>query len=518
MSSSTWQDVGAAFGVGVSSGEEAASDAAAESTEVDRQRYDAAVERGDPAYLAAENYIGSASESFDAAGSYFDAGATAGAEDYDAASGLYDESADMYRAGATAGAGDYDAATAAYQRGADIGNEDYAFYQENIQPRYQQEVERTFSDAYGQEQRNRADVDYQRGVSQAEQQRSAQGMAMGLSPEDLAAGGAGRDAMQALGRAGAMNSAQNDLYARRMSVLQPGMEGSGAARTAMQGNQALGAGRADIGSRRSNDAFTSAAGVGAVGGARQSLGGARAYDQFTAGQGQAAVGAGRVAQGGAQTGVANGMVNMYTGQGDPGAENAGYDYGSGQAGSDRLFNTIGMIGSAIGGGTTSSPPPMAEGGVVRRMAAGGPVSAANGAMARHQQVNPRMDFTGEGEDGKTGLARLAEKGARAAGTYFSGGAAAAMADGGVMAGPGDGMSDSIPTTMEGTGEQGPNVARGEFIFPADAAAWIGYSRLQKMVQQARTQMEQGYDPGPRSMVGGEGAPQTDEPRRMPMAA
>ena len=77
---------------------------------------------------------------------------------------------------------------------------------------------------------------------------------------------------------------------------------------------------------------------------------------------------------------------------------------------------------------------------------------------------------------------------------YAGGGAIAFADGGYLHGPGDGMSDSIPATIEG--EQPARLADGEFVVPADVVSHLGngsskagsqklYSMLDK-VRQART--------------------------------
>lgn len=70
----------------------------------------------------------------------------------------------------------------------------------------------------------------------------------------------------------------------------------------------------------------------------------------------------------------------------------------------------------------------------------------------------------------------------------------AMAKGGYLSGPGDGMSDSIPATIEG--KQPARLADGEFVIPADVVSHLGngstkagaerlYSMLDK-VRKART--------------------------------
>ena len=80
-------------------------------------------------------------------------------------------------------------------------------------------------------------------------------------------------------------------------------------------------------------------------------------------------------------------------------------------------------------------------------------------------------------------------------TYFAGiNAPRGMARGGYLNGQGDGMSDSIPATIEG--KQPARLADGEFVVPADVVSHIGngsskagsqrlYSMLDK-VRKART--------------------------------
>jgi len=55
-------------------------------------------------------------------------------------------------------------------------------------------------------------------------------------------------------------------------------------------------------------------------------------------------------------------------------------------------------------------------------------------------------------------------------TLFSGGAPG-FADGGMLDGPGDGMSDSIPATING--DQPAKLADGEFVVPADVVSHLG---------------------------------------------
>jgi hypothetical protein len=81
-------------------------------------------------------------------------------------------------------------------------------------------------------------------------------------------------------------------------------------------------------------------------------------------------------------------------------------------------------------------------------------------------------------------------------TYFAGlnAPGAQMAKGGYLDGQGDGMSDSIPATIEG--KQPARLADGEFVVPADVVSHIGngsskagskrlYAMLDK-VRHART--------------------------------
>jgi hypothetical protein len=84
--------------------------------------------------------------------------------------------------------------------------------------------------------------------------------------------------------------------------------------------------------------------------------------------------------------------------------------------------------------------------------------------------------------------------AKAANTFYAGGGAIAFDKGGYLDGAGDGMSDSIPATIEG--QQPARLADGEFVVPADVVSHLGngsskagskrlYSMLDK-VRQART--------------------------------
>jgi hypothetical protein len=74
------------------------------------------------------------------------------------------------------------------------------------------------------------------------------------------------------------------------------------------------------------------------------------------------------------------------------------------------------------------------------------------------------------------------------------GGIAGYAKGGYLDGPGDGMSDSIPATIEG--KQPARLADGEFVIPADVVSHLGngstkagsqrlYGMLDK-VRKART--------------------------------
>jgi hypothetical protein len=51
------------------------------------------------------------------------------------------------------------------------------------------------------------------------------------------------------------------------------------------------------------------------------------------------------------------------------------------------------------------------------------------------------------------------------------GGSAGYAQGGMLHGPGDGMSDSIPATIEG--RQPARLADGEFVIPADVVSHLG---------------------------------------------
>jgi hypothetical protein len=111
---------------------------------------------------------------------------------------------------------------------------------------------------------------------------------------------------------------------------------------------------------------------------------------------------------------------------------------------------------------------------LRLFADGGPV---------YEMADPGSDPT-EYESGKYGLPML---------NKYAGGMAG-YAKGGYLDGPGDGMSDSIPATIEG--KQPARLADGEFIVPADVVSHLGngstkagaerlYGMLDK-VRKART--------------------------------
>ena len=111
---------------------------------------------------------------------------------------------------------------------------------------------------------------------------------------------------------------------------------------------------------------------------------------------------------------------------------------------------------------------------LRLYAEGGPV---------YEMADPGSDVA-EYESGKYGLPMLNK--------YANG--MSSYAKGGFLDGPGDGMSDSIPATIEG--KQPARLADGEFVIPADVVSHLGngstkagaerlYSMLDK-VRKART--------------------------------
>jgi hypothetical protein len=80
--------------------------------------------------------------------------------------------------------------------------------------------------------------------------------------------------------------------------------------------------------------------------------------------------------------------------------------------------------------------------------------------------------------------------AKAADTFYAGGGAIAFDKGGYLNGDGDGMSDSIPATIEG--KQPARLADGEFVVPADVVSHLGNGsskagskRLYKMLDKVR---------------------------------
>jgi hypothetical protein len=80
--------------------------------------------------------------------------------------------------------------------------------------------------------------------------------------------------------------------------------------------------------------------------------------------------------------------------------------------------------------------------------------------------------------------------AKAADTFYAQGGPVSFDEGGYLDGAGDGMSDSIPATIEGT--QPARLADGEFVVPADVVSHLGNGsskagskRLYKMLDKVR---------------------------------
>lgn len=135
---------------------------------------------------------------------------------------------------------------------------------------------------------------------------------------------------------------------------------------------------------------------------------------------------------------------------------------------------------------------------LRLLAGGGPVSGA-GDIASSQQggnyntygTSDSMNNTSLSQDG-FGLGRLEALASQASGAKTSN--QQAFVGGGYLNGRGDGMSDSIPATING--QKPARLADGEFVVPADVVSHLGngsskagsqrlYSMLDK-VRQART--------------------------------
>ena len=138
----------------------------------------------------------------------------------------------------------------------------------------------------------------------------------------------------------------------------------------------------------------------------------------------------------------------------------------------------------------------AQGGLINSYALGGPVEATSGSSVYGNldgtiaQQTPKDDY---------GIGRLnnlasAQSINQASLTGYAMGGLTSLKPGGYLDGQGDGMSDSIPATIEG--KQPARLADGEFVVPADVVSHIGngsskagsqrlYSMLDK-IRQART--------------------------------
>ena len=138
----------------------------------------------------------------------------------------------------------------------------------------------------------------------------------------------------------------------------------------------------------------------------------------------------------------------------------------------------------------------AQGGLINSYALGGPVEATSGSSVYGNldgtiaQQTPKDDY---------GIGRLnnlasAQSINQASLTGYAMGGLTSLKPGGYLDGQGDGMSDSIPATIDG--KQQARLADGEFVVPADVVSHIGngsskagsqrlYSMLDK-IRQART--------------------------------
>jgi len=137
-----------------------------------------------------------------------------------------------------------------------------------------------------------------------------------------------------------------------------------------------------------------------------------------------------------------------------------------------------------------------EGGLINSYAIGGPIQATTGSSV---YGNPDGTIAQQTPKDDYGIGRLnnlasAQSINQASLTGYAMGGLTSLKPGGYLDGQGDGMSDSIPATIEG--KQPARLADGEFVVPADVVSHIGngsskagsqrlYSMLDK-VRKART--------------------------------
>jgi len=138
----------------------------------------------------------------------------------------------------------------------------------------------------------------------------------------------------------------------------------------------------------------------------------------------------------------------------------------------------------------------AQGGLINSYAIGGPIEATSGSSV---YGNPDGTIAQQTPKDDYGIGRLnnlasAQSINQASLTGYAMGGLTSLKPGGYLDGAGDGMSDSIPATIDG--KQQARLADGEFVVPADVVSHIGngsskagskrlYSMLDK-IRQART--------------------------------
>jgi hypothetical protein len=131
---------------------------------------------------------------------------------------------------------------------------------------------------------------------------------------------------------------------------------------------------------------------------------------------------------------------------------------------------------------------------LRLLAGGGPVSFADGGLTPTIQSGGLQDLYGSRDDQTAGMQISRDGYGMGRLQAMAEGGVAGYAKGGYLDGPGDGMSDSIPATIEG--KQPARLADGEFVIPADVVSHLGngstkagstrlYAMLDK-VRKART--------------------------------
>jgi len=166
------------------------------------------------------------------------------------------------------------------------------------------------------------------------------------------------------------------------------------------------------------------------------------------------------------------------------------------------FNPYRTLNLSGPGPLKLAPPGYADGGAINSYAIGGPIEATAGSSVYGNsdgtiaQQTPKDDY---GIGRLNNLARQQSQTQAQTYGYATGGLTALKHGGtpqagGYLDGQGDGMSDSIPATIEG--KQPARLADGEFVIPADVVSHLGngsskagskrlYAMMQK-VRKART--------------------------------